>query len=147
MPRRKQPAGASLGNRSDLARQPAQPVQVPTGLPYGEHQALEQQQQQQPLPAGSPDLSVVPDQPEVMPSTNDQFQQAVSAAEQMQPPGTSTLADPSARPYEHVTASPAGSMLGQQITNLGGLLDSLANQPGATPDVQYLRDVFAGGQV
>lgn len=33
---------------------PQQPVRAPTGLPYGDHAALEQQQQAAPLPQGGP---------------------------------------------------------------------------------------------
>ena len=54
MPRKKrtQPgsSGGAYQNRTDLT----QPVSVPTGLPYGERQALEQAQQQAPLPQQAP---------------------------------------------------------------------------------------------
>lgn len=49
MPRKRktQPGpGGAYANRTDLT----QPVSVPTGLPYGERQALEEAQQQTPLP-------------------------------------------------------------------------------------------------
>jgi hypothetical protein len=53
MPRKRktQPGpGGAYANRTDLT----QPVSAPTGLPYGQRQAMEQAQQQTPLPQQTP---------------------------------------------------------------------------------------------
>lgn len=50
MPRAKKPGGS--GNRTDLLAAPTQPIQVATGLPYGQHQQLAQEQAAVPLGGG-----------------------------------------------------------------------------------------------
>lgn len=123
---RRQPgsSGGAYANRSDLS----QPVAVPTGLPYGERQQLEQAQQGAPLPqTGPPPQGMDP---------------AVLAAMQhdFQPVG---LAAPSDRPYEPVThglaSGPGGGpeVLPQPGPTTTDTLRKLAMSTG-DPDIQNM---------
>jgi hypothetical protein len=108
--RRTQPgsSGGAYSNRTDLA----QPARIPTGMPYGQAQELEQAQQQMPLPQAGP---------------MDGFNQALgaAAAHDFAPV---PLNAPTARPSEPVTAGlpvgpgPGPEVLGQRR----GLSDLLA---------------------
>jgi hypothetical protein len=86
--------GAAYPRRTDLN----QAVRVPTGGPYGQAQALESQQQQQPLP-GAPNLdlsALTQTQPDILPPVS--------------------LTEPSQRPDEHImTGAPMGSGAGAEI--------------------------------
>lgn len=115
MPRKAKPNPAS--NRTDLQRSGGpQAVAVPTGLGYGERQALEQSQQQMPLP-GDPIASAIPD--------------AMGA-----PTELLSLFGPSTRPDEPVTAGmsrgpgPGPEILGGPSTSAADTLDALAAETG-----------------
>lgn len=116
MPRktRKQPgaSGGAYSNRTDMT----QPVQVPTGLPYGEAQQLEQAQQQAPLPQEGG------------------MEQAVAAAlgHNFQPVGINAETE---RPYEPIQHGLAGGPGGgpeqmQNSTATSDMLMRLAQSTG-----------------
>lgn len=125
MPRksRKQPGtqGGAYANRTDLTSG-TQAVAVPTGLPYGERQALVQAQQQTPLPqtAGTPQGQA--QDPAI----------AAAAAHDFQP---TPLNAPSKRPHEPIqhglASGPGGGpeVLGHSDTT-AGQLQQLAQSTG-----------------
>jgi hypothetical protein len=109
MPRKvkQQPGpGGAYANRTDMA----QPVQAPTGLPYGERQALEQAQQEAPVPA-----------------TPDPFDRILAAAQQF-PMDMGPINRPTERPNEPVTAGlRAGPGPGPEVLGMPtGISDTLA---------------------
>lgn len=115
MPRKAKPNPAA--NRTDLQRSGRpQAVTAPTGLGYGERQALESAQQQMPLP-GDPIAAAIPD---------------ANAA----PTELLSLFGPSQRPDEPVTAGmsrgpgPGPEILGGPSTAASDTLDSLAAETG-----------------
>lgn len=129
-------------NRTDLRS--TQPVQVPTGLPYGDRQQLEQAQQAVPLPNGPPQ------QPDVHP--------VLAGAQQMQPPAGSMLAGPTTAPNEPLTAGiPLGAGPGPEaLPGLGAparydtvnqLLTQLAASPDASPEVTRLAAYVQTGRL
>ncbi len=122
-------------NRTDLlapkaadnpaAGQPnGQPIRVPTNLPYGENQALTQDQQSQPLPNATP-----PPAPAGPPAQGGGLQGAVNAAQQFQMPTLPDLERPTERPNEPVTAGlPSGPGPGApQNSPMADLLDPMAS--------------------
>lgn len=117
MPRktRKQPgpSGGAYENRTDLSI-PTQGVQTPTGLPYGQAQALEQSQQQQGV-AGDPYAKIL----------------AAAQAHSFQPVQINA---PTERPQEPVTAGLSrGPGPGPEALGLRrGLSDILASAYGET---------------
>jgi hypothetical protein len=115
--RRAQPgtSGGAYDNRTDLS----QPVAVPTGLPYGEGQALAQAQQQAPLPQQAPGPQVDP---------------AVEAAQAHNFQATH-LAAPSNRPHEPIQHGlPSGPGAGPEVLQpqqgTSASLNLLAQQTG-----------------
>lgn len=102
MPRKRktQPGpGGAYANRTDLTSG-TQAVSAPTGLPYGERQALEQAQQQTPLPQQA---------------SMDQ----VLAAAQGHAFNPVQLNAPTARPYEPITHGlPLGPGAGPEVLNI-----------------------------
>ncbi len=135
------PRKAMNPNRTDLMAKQA--IKTPTGLPYGEHQQLDAAQRAIPLPNENAPV----------PAPNDSLPAALEAAGQMNPPGGG-LGQPSERPNEPVQAGlPSGPGPGpspvfpMQVNTLGGLLNQLAAQPGASPDVAYLQSVVNGGAI
>lgn len=118
----------------------AQPIQAPTGLPYGEHQALVEAQQQVPLPAG-PGMVESPGMP-----VPDPFSAAMSAGQAMRPPDP-ILYGPSTRPREPVTAGlPVGPGPGLEALaiprgdRVARMMDQLAADSG-DPAVQKLAEL------
>lgn len=115
------PSGGSYSNRSDLS----QPVQAPTGLPYGQNQALEQAQAAAPLP-----------------QAQDPFEGALQAAQQMEFSPV-PLNAPSSRPFEPVTsglvsgAGPGPEALGPQ-TGLSAAIERAIAQTGGSDVFQML---------
>lgn len=117
MPRktRSQPgtSGGNYANRTDKT----QPVQAPTGLPYGESQELQQSQEAAPLPQAAP---------------VDPWEQVMGAAQQMEfsPVG---LNAPSTRPDEPVTAGlPSGPGPGPEAMRPQGGLSAQIQRAIAT---------------
>lgn len=118
MPRksRKQPgtSGGAYANRTDKS----QAVALPTGLPYGERQQLEQAQQAAPVPqaAGTP---------------MEDPAMAAAAAHNFQPV---PLNAPSNRPFEPITHGlPSGPGAGPEIlSNSGGVANTLARLAAST---------------
>jgi hypothetical protein len=121
---------SDTGNRTDLTAPPQAPppgggqpnglpVQVPTGLPYGENQALSQDQKQVPMGA-APSAPAAPQGP----PPGGQMDQAANDAQQFQMPQLGKLTRPTERPQEPVTAGITGGPqpLGQA-------------QPGPTPGI------------
>lgn len=101
-------------------------IQVPTGLPYGEHQQLQQQAQavpqQQPQPGAAPG-----GQPQPF-----SIASAMAAAKQMPKPSQhQLLTRPSERPNEPVTAglpgSPAQPPAPRQVGNLSSMIQAVAH--------------------
>lgn len=122
--------------------QPTQPVQVPTGLPYGQNQQLAQSQAAVPLPAQPPPPPAGPARG--APPEPDRHGAAMAAAAAM--PGIGgLLAGPSGRPHEPVTAGlsaglgPGPEVLGQRPSTQAAFR-SLADQT-ADPDLAYLADI------
>lgn len=127
MPRKRktQPGdGGAYANRTDMMP-PAQAPAVPTGLPYGQKQALEQGQQAVPV-AGDP------------------FQQALQAAQGMEfaPVG---LAESSQRPHQPIQAGlpsgpgPGPEILGATSPRTADMLDRLAAQTGNSAIAEMAR--------
>ena len=101
-------AAAPQANRSDLLvpavhpqipgqanGRPNQPDVQPTGLPYGQSQALNQSQAAAPVPN----------------TQGSQLAQALEGARQMAPPGGTGLTElgaPTERPYEHIMTGASG---------------------------------------
>jgi hypothetical protein len=121
------------------AKPPAQPITVPTGLPYGEHQQLQAAQQAQPLPQapGPPTMS-----------------DAMGAARQMQmpAPGSMSVTRPTERPNEPVTAGLPGSPIGaaqpaqRQVGNLSSMISAVAQAAGSPALSQLAARAAALGQ-
>lgn len=116
MPRKAKPRDPA-SNRSDLrAKGRPQAVTVPTGLGYGERQALEASQSAMPLPG-------------------DPFQAAIAEAN-ASPTELLSLLGPTARPDEPVTAGlpmgpgPGPEILGGPSNRASDTLDELAAQTG-----------------
>jgi hypothetical protein len=135
------------GNRTDLTGPPAvapapagqpngqQPVAVPTGLPYGENQQLQQAQQAVHLPGAAPAPAAGP-APAGPGSPLPQG--ALQAAQQYQMPQLPPLERDSERPNEPVTAGlPSGPGPGPSTpgspgaTGLSDLLGQMAKQSGS----------------
>lgn len=121
---RRQPGatGGAYQNRTDLT----QPVALPTGLPYGERQQLEQAQEGAPLPQV---VSAQTQDPAV----------AAAAAHTFQPVG---LGNPTQRPHEPITAGlPSGPGPGPEVlrqpSTTTDTLKKLALQTGNT-EIQAL---------
>lgn len=142
MPRAAQPQA----NRSDLLvptpavqapGQPnGQPIQVPTGLPYGENQELTQAQQATPLPQQAP---AAPD-----------MNAAMAAAKQMSPPKLGALTRPTERPNEPVTAGLPGSPFQpqqpRQTGNLSAMISAVAQSTGSAALNQLAARAAMAGQ-
>jgi hypothetical protein len=165
MPRARgiRPPGPAQGGRPPTADitgpgQPnGQPVQVPTGLPYGQAGALAAAQHALPLPQGNPTPpAAAPLAPGGAAGGPAAMQQALMAARQHVANATPLLA-PTERPNEPITAGMStGAGPGPESLNgfgaqgaahagVVGLLQSLAAQPGASPHVQALADYAATG--
>lgn len=151
------PAGVTAtGNRTDIAApapgppaaggQPnGQPVQVPTGLPYGENQALQQAQQAAPLAAGAPPPAAGPPGPPPGPQAGggapppDPQQMILAgraaARQYSQPNLGGPIGRQSERPDEHVMAGSVGgppTTPGAPPPNTGGVGAMLAKMAAAT---------------
>lgn len=115
-----------------------QPVQVPTNLPYGENQQLQQAQQAVPLPQG----------PQQQPLD---MGAAMMAAKQFQKPNLPGLTGPTTRPNEPVTAglpgSPINPAAGQrQVGNLSSMLSAVAQANNNPALSQLAARAAAAGQ-
>lgn len=115
MPRktRRQPgaSGGAYANRKDLT----QPISAPTGLPYGEKQALVSAQRQAPLPQQGPDID-----PAI----------AQAQAHSFNPVG---LGDPTQRPNEPIQHGlPSGPGAGPEV---------LQPQSGTSASLQQLAQI------
>ena len=109
------------GNRTDLLVKD-QPVQAPTGLPYGEAQQLQQAQQGQAVP-----------QPQTPPQSLDV--QAHQAAQNTQPP-SQLIHAPTERPDEPLTTGlPTGPGAGPAVLGSG--------DPNADPAINALKGLVA----
>lgn len=100
---------------------PTQPIQTPTGLPYGEAGQLQQAQAAVPLPAGgAPPPSAGGGPPG----------DALTAARQFQMPAMPDLHGPTQRPHEPVTAGLPGAVGPQmapvQNNGIGAMLTRMA---------------------
>ena len=102
-----------------------QPIQAPSGLPYGQRAQLEDAQRQVPLPNQAPPP----------PAANpDPFAAALSAAERHPMPGGG-LDGPTMRPSEPVTAgSPLGLGPGPEALGVSPSIASSFRQLGAELD-------------
>lgn len=140
---------------SPMAQNP-QGARTPTGLPYGQHQALQQAQQQMPVsgpatpgmpPGGAPGIPpMAPDHPQVL-----------QAAQGFNPP-IQPLTRPSERPHEPVTSGiPLGAGPGPEALNhpsptaqnagsLSALLAQIALQSGSNQIAHLAQDAAAKGQ-
>lgn len=133
--------GQSYPNRTDLRS--SLPLNAPTGLPYGDRQQLISAQRAVPMgPAPTP--AAAPAAPQ-------------AASPPGPPPGAQDFLRPTERPNEPVTAGlpmgpgPGPEALGplaQQSggSTVGGLLQSLAASPNATPEVRQLASYSQGGK-
>jgi hypothetical protein len=108
---------------------PTQPVTVPTGLPYGEHQQLAQAQQAVPLPQaptaqGSPIAAALS-----------------GPAKQFQMPQGLTMTGPTERPNEPIHAGLPGSPVQppapRQVGNLSSMISAVASA-AASPALSQL---------
>lgn len=119
-----------------------QPVQVPTGRPYGARQELEQAQQAVPVPAMPGPPTQAP--PAVAPSGQERLAAALMAAQQMGSIG-GALTGPTRRPYEPVTAGlvagpgPGPEALGPSAS-VGSAMRALADETGDA-DLEYLAEL------
>lgn len=162
------PRGATP-NRTDLAvpgpvgpppgqGQPnGQPIQVPTGLPYGENQQLQQAQQAAPLPQapqvpqGGPVPQGSPGQPGPQaPTMGFDMAGAMQAAKQMVPPKLGSLTRPTERPNEPVTAGLPGSPVSpapqRQTGNLSSMIAAVAQSSNSAALSQLAARAASAGQ-
>lgn len=130
------------------------PVQVPTGLPYGEHQELSQAQHAVPgaappqpqapqAPAGGPPGPAAPQQAPL------DLGRAMQAAKAFQMPPTGALTRPTERPNEPVTAGlPGGPVNGAtpQTGSLSSMLNALAQASSSAAISQLAARAQAAGQ-
>lgn len=113
---------------------------VPTGLPYGQHQALENQQTQL---AGQ----IQGGGPGTPPAAGD-----VASAFKQMPFPSQKLNDPTARPDEPITAgmTPLGQSQAPVVSptqSLGSMLQQLALSPNTNPEVQFLSQFVQSGRL
>lgn len=149
-------------NRTDLNVPPTisgpgqpngQPVQVPTGTPYGEASALQQSQQQVPLPKAPPTPTGGPPPPGQPPAPVD-MGAALEAAKNFQMPTPGSLTRPTERPGEPVTAGlpsgpppSVGSPMPQQTTgSISSMLAKMAAATGSAALSQLASRATAVGQ-
>lgn len=136
--------GRDYANRSDLRV----PAQAPTGLPYGEHQALINDQRAIPLRS--------PGSPSPAPTSPGVAAPGAGTPPAGPQPGSLPWMHPTARPNEPVqhglASGPGGGPevlpnFAQGAPNTAqGLLSSLANQPGATDAVKQLASYVQSGK-
>jgi len=154
------PPGAG-GNRTDLLTpgpqgtppgqgQPnGQPVAVPTGLPYGENQQLQQAQQAVPLPKAPPLPGPAPGGGEAPPVD---MGAALAAAKAHVPPNLGALTRPTERPHEAVTAGLPGAPQPQtgapprQVGSLSSMIAAVASVSGSAALSQLAARAAAVGQ-
>lgn len=152
------------GNRTDLLTpgpqgtppgqgQPnGQPVQVPTGGPYGEASQLQQAQQAVPLPK-APGL---PQNPQPGPGGAQPVDMgaAMAAAQQHAPPNMGKLTRPTERPHEPVNAGLPGGPPPQvgtaapqrQVGPLSAMIQAVAAVSGSSSLSQLAARAAAFGQ-
>lgn len=122
-----------------LGQPNGQPVQVPTGLPYGENQQLQQAQQAQPLGQAPPP-----------PSPQDVMSGAMNAAKQMSVPKLGALTRPTERPNEPVNAglpgSPIQDPMQRQTGNLSSMISAVAQSTDSPALSQLAARAAAAGQ-
>lgn len=115
-----------------------QPVQVPTGLPYGEAGQLAAAQQAVPLAKGAPAPG---------PAGGLDIARAMEAAKQMQPPSNGGLGRPTERPNEPITAGlQPGAPSQRQVGNLSAMIDHIAKATNSAALSQLAARAAAAGQ-
>lgn len=123
---------------------------APTGMPYGEHQASIQAQQQMPVAAGN-----APPPPPAGGGGGDPMMAALQGALGMQPPGGPGLLGPSQRPTEPVThglpSGPGGGpevLAGSTGSGLADVLSRIAEATGdpRTYDIAERARLLSGGR-
>lgn len=144
------------GNRTDLLTpKPAietpgqpngQPITVPTGLPYGENQALASAQAAVPLPsAQTPQAPPNPAGGAPMDLTS-----ALQAAQQMQKPDLPNFSRGTERPNEPVTAGLPGSPVtpgqGRQVGSLSSMLSQVSQATNNPALTQLAQRAASAGQ-
>lgn len=140
--------GIQSGGQPNGIPQQVQPIQTPTGLPYGENQQLTQDQQQAPLPQAPSAPVGGADQGPPAPD----FQAALSAAKGFTVPPNVTMMRPSDRPNEHVTAGIPGSAAGgpgpqaRQVGSLSSMISAVAAASGSAALSQLASRAAAAGQ-
>ena len=142
-----QNSGGQPNGQAPVAQPSTQPIQAPTGLPYGENQQLVQAQQQQPLPAspgGPPPAPAAPGGGGPM-----DVGAAMQAARQFQMPNLPDFQRPTERPNEPVTAGLPGSPSGPAasgVGNMSSLLSMLAQASNSASISQLAGRAAQAGQ-